>query len=109
MDIYDIALYVGYFLVIAGAILAVLLPLIHSLGDPKSLLKTGLAILALAVIFVIGYFIADNEVTARFAEDPFNLTPGISQYVGGILISSYFLFVIAFVSIFITEISKMVR
>ncbi len=44
MDIYDIALYVGYFLIVIGAVAAVLLPLIQSMGDPKSLLKTGLAI-----------------------------------------------------------------
>lgn len=109
MDIYDIALYVGYFLIVIGAVAAVLLPLIQSMGDPKSLLKTGLAIVALLVIFVIGYFISDNNVTDKFAAEPFSLTPGVSQFVGGLLISSYFLFIIAFVSIFINEISKMVR
>lgn len=109
MDIYDIALYVGYLLVIVGAVAAVLLPLIHSIGDPKSLLKTGLGLLALLVIFGIGWVMSDNEVSARFAQEPFNLTPMISQFSGGLLIASYILFVLAFVSIFITEISKMVR
>lgn len=109
MDIYDIALYVGYFLVVIGVIAAVVLPLIRSVGDPKSLLKTGISLVALLVVFAIGYFISDNEVTERFAMEPFSLTPGSSQLVGGLLIASYFLLVIAFASIFINEITKMVR
>lgn len=109
MDIYDIALYVGYLLIIIGVIAAVLLPLINSLGNPRSLLKTGIAIVALLVVFGIAYAISDNEVTARFAADPFNLTPGSSQFVGGLLMSTYFLFIIAFVSIFVNEISKSIR
>jgi|SRR5690606_26169825 hypothetical protein len=109
MDIYDIGLYVGYFLLIIGAIAAVLLPLISSIGNPKSLVKSGVALVALLVIFGIAYAMSDNEVTARFAGEPFNLTPGSSQFIGGLLISTYFLFVIAFASIFINEISKAIR
>jgi hypothetical protein len=109
MDIYDIALYVGYFLAIIGVIAAVLLPLVNSLGNPKSLMKSGIAVIALLVVFGIAYAVSDNEVSARFAADPFNLTPGASQFSGGLLIATYFLFVIAFVSIFVNEISKAIK
>jgi hypothetical protein len=109
MDIYDIGLYVGYFLMIIGVIAAVLLPLINSLGNPKSLVKSGVALLALLVVFGIAYAMSDNEVTARFAAEPFSLTPGSSQFIGGLLISTYFLFIIAFVSIFVNEISKAIK
>src|SRR5690606_25711804 len=109
MDIYDIALYVGYFLVIIGVIAAVLLPLVNSLGNPRSLMKSGIALVALLVVFGVAYAISDNEVTARFAAEPFNLTPGASQFSGGLLIATYFLLVIAFVSIFVNEISKAIR
>ena len=109
MDIYDIALYGGYFLVIIGVIAAVLLPLVNSLGNPKSLVKSGIAVVALLVVFGIAYSISDNEVSARFAADPFNLTPGASQFSGGLLIATYFLLVIAFVSIFVNEISKAIK
>lgn len=109
MDIYDIGLYVGYFLVIIGIIAAVLLPLINSLSDPKSLVRSGLALLALLVVFGIAYAMSDNDVAARFVGDPFNITPGLSQIIGGLLISTYFLFVIALVSIFIGELYKAVR
>ena len=109
MDIYDIGLYVGYFLVVIGIVAAVLLPLINSLGNPKSLVKSGVAVVALLVVFGIAYAMSDNEVTERFAAEPFNLTAGSSQFIGGLLISTYFLFVIAFVSIFVNEISKAIR
>lgn len=109
MDIYDIGLYVGYLLIIVGVIAAVLLPLINSLGDPKSLVRIGVAILALLAVFGVAYAVADNEVTARFAAEPFSLTPLSSQFAGGLLISTYFLIVIAFVAIFVNEISKQLR
>ncbi len=109
MDIYDIALYVGYFLVIIGVVAAVLLPLVNSLGNPGSLMKSGIAVIALLVVFGVAYAISDNEVSARFAAEPFNLTPASSQFSGGLLIATYFLFVIAFASIFINEIFKAIR
>lgn len=109
MDIYDIGLYAGYFLVLIGAVAAILLPLVSSLGDPKSLIKTGVAVVGILIIFVVAYSLADNEVAPRYASEPFNLTPGVSQFVGGLLISSYFLFVIAFVGIFVTEITKVIK
>jgi len=109
MDIYDIGLYIGYFLVVIGVVAGVLLPLINSLGNPKSLVKTGVAVVALLLVFGIAWSMSDNEVTARFAAEPFNLTPGSSQFVGGLLMSTYFLFIIAFVSIFVNELSKAIR
>lgn len=109
MDIYDIGLYAAYLLVIIGVIASVLMPLINSLGDPKSLVRTGLAILALLAVFGVSYAVADNEVTARFAAEPFSLTPLSSQFAGGLLISTYFLIIIAFVAIFVNEISKQIR
>lgn len=109
MDLYDIGLYVGYFLLIVGMIAAVILPLISSIGDPKSLVKTGLSVLGLLIVFGIAYSLSDNEVIPRFAAEPFNLTPVLSQAIGGLLISTYFLFAIAFLSIFVNEITKSLR
>lgn len=109
MDIYDISLYAGYLLVIVGSIAAILLPLIKALGNPKDLMKSGIAVLGVFAMFAIAYLISDNEVTPRLAAEPFSLTPGSSQFIGGLLISSYFLFVIAFVGIFFTEASKLLK
>ena len=109
MDIYDILLYVGYALVVIGAVISILMPLFKSLDDPKSLLKTGAGILGILVLFFISYSISDNEVLPKFEADPFNLTPAGSQLVGGMLICTYILAIVAMISIVITEVNKAIR
>jgi hypothetical protein len=109
MDSIDIFLYVADVLVIVGIILAVVLPLIKSLYDPKSLLKSALAIVALAVLFFIAYSISDGEVLPKYAAAPFNLTEGLSKFVGGSLIMTYILTLVALAGIVFTEISKAIK
>lgn len=109
MDTIDIFLYVGYVLIIIGAVLAILMPLIKSFDDPKGLVKSGIAIVALGVLFFIAYSISDAEVLPRYAAAPFNLTPGLSKFVGGSLITTYALVLIALAGIVLTEINKAVR
>ena len=53
MDYVNIILYVSYALVVVGTVLSVLLPLIKSLDDPKGLMKSGLGVVAIVVIFFI--------------------------------------------------------
>lgn len=109
MDTYDILLYVSYFLVAIGALIAIVLPLIKSLDDPKSLLKTAVGIVGIVVLFFIAYSISSNEVLPKFEASPFNLTPGGSQLVGGMLITTYILAVIALGSIVVTEVTKAIK
>ncbi|RPA66450.1 hypothetical protein EF405_20825 [Cyclobacteriaceae bacterium YHN15] len=109
MDSIDIFLFISEALIIIGAILAVVMPLIKSLGNPSSLVKTGMAVAALAVVFFIAYSMADSEVLPKFAAEPFNLTPGLSKFVGGALLTTYALFIIAIVGIVFTEINKALK
>lgn len=106
MDTYDIMLYVSYALVGIGAVVSILLPLINSLDQPKTLLKTGLSIVVVLVLFFICYSISTNEVLPKFESEPFNLTPGMSQAVGGLLITTYVLTIVAMAGIVLTEINK---
>ncbi|MBN7811656.1 hypothetical protein J0A68_11890 [Algoriphagus sp. H41] len=109
MDTYDIMLYVSYALVGVGAVVSILLPLIKSLDDPKSLVKTGLGVVAILVLFFICYSISSNEVLPKFESEPFNLTPQMSQIVGGCLITTYVLTAVAIVGIVITELNKAIK
>lgn len=109
MDTYDILLYGSYLLVIAGTAFAILMPLVKSLDDPKSLLKTLVGIVGIAVLFFIAYSISSNEVIPKFEAAPFNLTPNGSQMVGGMLITTYFLAIGALLSIVATELIKAVK
>ncbi|NVK48212.1 MAG: hypothetical protein HWE09_00495 [Cyclobacteriaceae bacterium] len=109
MDTYDIFLYVGYGLVIFGAFFAIVMPLIKSLDNPKSLLKTVVGIIAIGVLFFIAYSVSSNEVLPKFEAEPFNLTPTGSQFVGGMLITTYILAIVALVGIVFTELNKAIK
>jgi O-antigen ligase len=109
MDTYDILLYVSYGLAIFGTVLSIVLPLIKSLDNPKGLMKSAAAILGLVVLFFIAYSISGNEVAPKYEGAPFNLTPGMSQTIGGLLIATYALSVITVLSILVSELLKAVK
>ncbi|AEL27064.1 hypothetical protein [Cyclobacterium marinum] len=109
MDTTDIFLYAGYLLVVIGSILALIMPLISSLGDPKSLLKTLVGVVIIAAVFGIAYSSASGDVAAKYMADPFNITPEGAKMVGGVLITVYALFLLAIVGIVITEINKIIK
>ncbi|MHA7130938.1 hypothetical protein [Algoriphagus namhaensis] len=109
MDTYDILLYGSYLLIIVGAAVGILMPLIKSLDNPKSLLKTVVGIVGIAVLFFIAYSMSSNEVLPKFEAEPFNLTPGLSQTVGGVLITTYILAILALVGIVVTEFNKAIK
>lgn len=106
MDTYDIMLYATYALAIIGTASAIVLPLLKSMDDPKGLLKSAAGVLGLAVLFFIAYSISGNEVAPKYEGAPFNLTPGMSQTIGGLLIATYVLSVITILSIVVSELFK---
>ncbi len=107
MDTFDIFLYLAYTLVIVAAVAAIILPLISALGDPKSLLMSGIGVMALVVVFVIGYAISGNEVTPVYTK--FEVGPDLSKAVGGALIMTYIMGIGAVLGIIYTEFIKIVK
>lgn len=104
MEFVDIGLYVAYGLLIIAALAAIILPLVNSFSNPKSLVKAGIGIAVLVVLFLIGYVLASDEVTSKYTT--LGVGEGISKFVGGALITMYILFIVAIVSIIITEVNK---
>ena len=109
MDAYDIMLYATYLLAVVGTILSIVMPLLKSLDDPKGLMKSALGVFGLVALFFICYALSGNEVLAKFEGAPFNLTPGMSQLIGGMLVMTYILTIVAIVSIVVTELTKAVK
>jgi hypothetical protein len=109
MDTYDIMLYATYLLAVVGTILSIVMPLLKSLDDPKGLMKSALGVFGLVALFFICYSLSGNEVLPKFEGAPFNLTPGMSQLIGGMLVMTYILTVVAIVSIVVTELTKAVK
>jgi hypothetical protein len=107
MDWINIALYITYGLIIIGIILAVIAPLVTSFSNPAGLVKSGIGVLALIVLFFIAYTLANDEVTGLIRAR--GVDAQTVKTVGGALILMYILFGIAIISILITEVLKLVR
>jgi len=107
MDSFDIFLYLAYTLVIVAFVAAVLLPLISAVGNPQSLLKSGMGVLFIIVLYFVAYAISGSEVTQTYSE--FNVGPDLSKTVGGTIIMCYFLLGFAIVGILFTELNKIFK
>jgi len=103
----DIYIYLSYGLVIVAAIGAIVLPLINALGDPKTLVKSGIGLLVLAVLFGISFLISSSEVTSVYVK--FEVGPSLSRIVGGTIIMTYLLLGVSIVGIILTEVSKIFK
>lgn len=102
MDFIDIGLYAGYLLVAVCAVVAIIMPLIQSLGDPKSLIKSGVGVALLVVVFFVSYAMADGTAVGEATE-------GTSKMVGAGLFTTYVFFFGAIGGIIYTEISKILN
>lgn len=107
MEIVDIMLYGAYLLVIIAALGAIVLPLINALSNPKSLLKSVLGVVIIGVVYLIGWGISGDEVTAKYIQ--FDITNTSSKVIGGVLITTYLLMGIAVISIVYSEIAKIIK
>ena len=101
MDIVDIGLFASYILIFLCTISAIIIPIVQSFGNPESLIKSGIGLGAVLVVFVIGYIAADGQ-----SDEASETT---AKLVGAGIISMYIFMVLAIVGIVYTEISKMIK
>lgn len=104
---FDIILYIGYFLVAVAVIAAIVLPLVKSLSNPRSLMTIGAGLVALLVIFGIAYALSGNEVRPSYSV--FGIDEGGSKLIGATIITMYLLLALALIGIVVTEVSKLFR
>jgi hypothetical protein len=98
-------LYAAYVLLGIAILAAILMPLIQSFSNPRALLGALVGVVAIAILFFIGYSIAGNEVVPLYVKN--NVTSAVtSKVIGGALITMYILILLALVSIVVTEITK---
>ena len=107
MDSFDIFLYLAYALVIFAVVAAILLPLINSIGNPQSLLKSGLGVLAIVALYFIAYAFSGSEVTPEYAK--YNVGPELSKMVWESLIMAYLMLGISLLGILFTEFNKILK
>ena len=107
MEFVDIAFYVTYALLVIGVLAAVVMPLISAFGQPKTLVKTGIGVGALILLYFISYAISGDEVTAKYLN--FDVDATASKFIGGALIMMYLIAGILIVSIIYTEVSRLLK
>lgn len=113
----DIGLYGAFILIGVAIVAAVLMNLINAFGNPKTLIKGGIGVIVLALIFYIGYSIAPAEfgaTTARAMEaasmDPTSdSSVTVYKLVGGALTTTLVLIVVAVVGLVLSSVARLVR
>ena len=103
--IVNVGIIVAYILIVIGVVSAVVFPLINAVSQPQLLVKSGIGIVAVLIVFGIGYALSDSGLTAKFIQSGVE-TEGLSKMIGGALTMVYLLMGVALVGIVYTEFSK---
>ena len=103
----DIALYVLYVLLLIAVAAAILFPLIHSFSNPRGLLKSGIGIIAMLVLFGIAYAASDSAIPRSAVVA--GLSESSVKLISAGLITFYIVLVLAILALIYSEISKALK
>ncbi len=106
-SIVNIGLWISYIMLIIGAAGAIIMPLVNAASQPKVLMKGGIGLLVLIVVYLIGWALAGSEVTNAYLEE--DVDASMSKQIGGVLTMMYILLGVALVGIVYSEISKAIK
>lgn len=104
----EYGLYLAYILMAVAVLSAIILPFLNALTNPKALLRTLGGVVILAAVFVIAYAVSSGEVLRDYEEMGVR-TAGASKFVGGTLLTTYFLFIFAIIAIAVSEIRNVFK
>ena len=103
----EFGLYTAYTLFAITTLAAIVMPFVKAFQEPKQLLRAGIGLVGLLVIFLISGILSGDEVTAMYTTKGVGI--GLSKLIGGMLIMMYLLISITIGSILYTEITKMFK
>lgn len=103
----DAGLYIGYALVGIAILSGLFMPLLQALKSPSNLVKSGISVGILAVVFFVSYFLSGSEITA--SGTLMGITESSSKLIGAGLIMFYITFVFAVIGIVYSEINKALK
>jgi hypothetical protein len=91
-------------LLLIGAVLAVLFPLVHFILNPKNIAKVLVSLGALAAVFVAAYLLSDTTpiVTATSALEPNFSDPSVLKLADTGIIATYILLGTALLALLVT-------
>jgi hypothetical protein len=103
----DAGLYFTYLLFFVAAGAAIILPVLSISQNPKSLVKSGMGIGAIVVLFIIAYALSGSEVTAKYTA--MGVGESSSKLIGAGLIMFYFIMIAAIAGMVYSEINKALK
>jgi hypothetical protein len=107
MEILDVGMYACYLLFFVAVIAAVGFPVLQIVQNPKALIKSGIGLVSLAILFIIAFALSGSEVTPKYT------TMGVgesgSKLIGAGLIMFYCTLIIAVIGMIISEINKALK
>lgn len=91
-------------LLLIGAVLAVVFPLVHFILNPKNIAKVLVSLGALAVVFILSYLLSDTTpiVTATSALNPDFTDPNVLKLADTGIFVTYILLGVAFLALLLT-------
>lgn len=107
MSAIDIGLYSMYVFVLIAILSAIVLPMINLLKQPKALVKGGVAVLIILVIFFIGYATASSAVTSKYVA--LGVNEQSVKFIGAGLTLLYVAVVGSVLAIVLSEVTKLLR
>ena len=107
MELVDIGLYIAYLLIIIAIATALIFPLIYIIKHPKEARDVVIGLAGFAILFVISYILASDEVLARYANYGVGQTE--SKLISTGLIAFYILMFAVIVTTLYAEISKLFK
>lgn len=100
----DLGLYLLYALLIIALAAAIIFPIFHIAKEPKALVRTGIGLGIVAVLFGISYAMADSTVSLKAAA--LGTTESSSKLIGAGLNMFFIALGLAAVALIYSEISK---
>jgi len=104
----NFGLYLAYIMTILGVLLAIVLPLIKLMDEPKKLVNSAIGVGILVVVYGLAYVISGSELTSIYIESEVE-TETLSKMIGGMLIMVYIMLGLAGAGIVYTELNKAIK
>tara|TARA_B100000609_G_C17122156_1_gene385561 strand:- start:263 stop:601 length:339 start_codon:yes stop_codon:yes gene_type:complete len=102
-------LWLTYIMVVGGALVAILFPMMFLVKNPKKAKGALKGIGGLIAVVVISYIIASGEIMEFPGSEKFGMTESSTKRVGMGLIAFYFLAVGAVVAVLYAELGKVFK
>jgi hypothetical protein len=107
MNSIDIGLIVMYLMVGVAAVIAIVLPLIGLFSNPKALVRVGIGVVALLLVFFLAYSMSDSTLTTKWVAQ--EQTPGDIKLIGAGLWMLYIFLFGSLLAMIYSEVAKLFK